>query len=204
MRLLCHCVVKKREIERSSAGLVRQDLRLGRGDAPGFVADGMVVHSDDEIRVTRWADLHPNVAMLFDAYLEKKATTPENLLEDALMVRFRVGGPGVSAGKPPASLLEDSLGGRRVGVLLVQLGGRRSARSCGLPVRALRGSRDHLSAVALRQIVAFLIAVARAPKSAETYDRIGWSRSGAGSRRQAELLERELLGAGRRPSSASG
>ena len=51
MRLLGHCVVKKREIEREF-GLASFDERFASAVAklPGFVADGMVVHTDEEIR----------------------------------------------------------------------------------------------------------------------------------------------------------
>ena len=75
MRLLCHCVVKKREIEREF-GLASFDETFASAVAklPGFVADGMVVHSNDQIRVTAMGRIFiRNVAMLFDAYLEKKA-----------------------------------------------------------------------------------------------------------------------------------
>jgi oxygen-independent coproporphyrinogen III oxidase len=74
MRLLCHCVVKKREVERDF-GLASFDAAFPAAidRLPGFVADGMVVHTDDEIRVTAMGRIFiRNVAMLFDAYLEKK------------------------------------------------------------------------------------------------------------------------------------
>ncbi len=74
-RLLCHCVVKKREIEREF-GLASFDATFASAAAklPGFVADGMVVETADEIRVTAMGRIFiRNVAMLFDAYLEKKA-----------------------------------------------------------------------------------------------------------------------------------
>jgi oxygen-independent coproporphyrinogen-3 oxidase len=74
-RLLCHCVVKKREIEQEF-GLASFDETFAAATAklPGFVADGMVVTSPEEIRVTTMGRIFiRNVAMLFDAYLEKKA-----------------------------------------------------------------------------------------------------------------------------------
>ena len=74
-RLLCHCVVKKREIEREF-GLASFDETFASavGRLPEFVADGMVVTNGEEIRVTAMGRIFiRNVAMLFDAYLEKKA-----------------------------------------------------------------------------------------------------------------------------------
>jgi oxygen-independent coproporphyrinogen-3 oxidase len=74
-RLLCHCVLKKREIEKEF-GLESFDETFASAVArlPEFVGDGMVVHTADEIRVTAMGRIFiRNVAMLFDAYLEKKA-----------------------------------------------------------------------------------------------------------------------------------
>jgi oxygen-independent coproporphyrinogen-3 oxidase len=74
-RLLCHCVIKKREIEREF-GLASFDETFAAATAklPGFVDDGMVVTNPEEIRVTTMGRIFiRNVAMLFDAYLEKKA-----------------------------------------------------------------------------------------------------------------------------------
>jgi oxygen-independent coproporphyrinogen-3 oxidase len=74
-RLLCHCVVKKREIERDF-GLPSFDETFSSAIArvPELVADGMVVADHEEIRVTTMGRIFiRNVAMLFDAYLERKA-----------------------------------------------------------------------------------------------------------------------------------
>jgi oxygen-independent coproporphyrinogen III oxidase len=74
-RLLCHCVLKKREIERDH-GLASFDETFSGAMAglPRLVEDGMVVATDDEIRVTTMGRIFiRNVAMLFDAYLEKRA-----------------------------------------------------------------------------------------------------------------------------------
>jgi oxygen-independent coproporphyrinogen III oxidase len=74
-RLLCHCVIDKREIERVH-GLRSFDETFASAMArlPEFVADGMVELTPDEIRVTTMGRIFiRNVAMLFDAYLEKKA-----------------------------------------------------------------------------------------------------------------------------------
>jgi oxygen-independent coproporphyrinogen III oxidase len=74
-RLLCHCVVKKREIEKEF-GLRSFDETFSNATAklPGLVADGMAVTNAEEIRVTTMGRIFiRNVAMLFDAYLEKKS-----------------------------------------------------------------------------------------------------------------------------------
>jgi oxygen-independent coproporphyrinogen-3 oxidase len=74
-RLLCHCVIDKREIERAW-GLPSFDETFATAVArlPEFVADGMVVLAPGEIRVTTLGRIFiRNVAMLFDEYLEKKA-----------------------------------------------------------------------------------------------------------------------------------
>ena len=85
----------------------------------------------------------------------------------------------------------------RVGVLLVQLGGPEKREELRPFLYELFADPEIISLPwPLRQIVAFLIAVARAPKAALTYERIGWSPIRRWSRRQAELLERELLAGG--------
>ena len=76
-RLLCHCVIDKREIERE-CGLSSFDETFASAVAqlPDFVEDGMVELTPDEIRVTTLGRIFiRNVAMLFDEYLEKKAPT---------------------------------------------------------------------------------------------------------------------------------
>ena len=72
-RLLCHCVVKKREIEKDF-GLTSFDETFASAveRIPELVADGMVAPATDEIRVTTLGRIFiRNVAMLFDAYLGK-------------------------------------------------------------------------------------------------------------------------------------
>jgi oxygen-independent coproporphyrinogen-3 oxidase len=74
-RLLCHCVLKKREIEKDY-GLKSFDETFASAieKLPQFVEDGMVVANDEEIRVTTMGRIFiRNVAMLFDSYLEKKS-----------------------------------------------------------------------------------------------------------------------------------
>jgi oxygen-independent coproporphyrinogen-3 oxidase len=74
-RLLCHCVLKKREVERDH-GLASFDetFRSAIARMPRLVEHGMVVVDEDEIRVTTMGRIFiRNVAMLFDAYLEKRA-----------------------------------------------------------------------------------------------------------------------------------
>jgi oxygen-independent coproporphyrinogen-3 oxidase len=74
-RLLCHCVIDKREIERAySLRSFDETFATAALRLPEFVADGMVELTPDEIRVTTMGRIFiRNVAMLFDAYLEKKA-----------------------------------------------------------------------------------------------------------------------------------
>ncbi len=85
----------------------------------------------------------------------------------------------------------------RSGVLLVQLGGPERREELRPFLYELFADPEILSIPApFRQLVAFLIAVTRAPKSAETYERIGWSPIRRWSATQARLLEAELLAAG--------
>ena len=72
--LLCHCVIKKREVE-EQFGIASFDEKFAREVAalPGFVADGLVEPRTDEIRVTPLGRIFiRNVAMLFDPYLLKR------------------------------------------------------------------------------------------------------------------------------------
>ena len=72
--LLCHCVIKKREVEREF-GLASFDETFAREVAslPALVADGLVEPRTDEIRVTPLGRIFiRNVAMLFDPYLLKR------------------------------------------------------------------------------------------------------------------------------------
>jgi len=75
-RLLCHCVIRKREIE-AEFGLASFDATFAHAmkKLPAMVEDGLVEPlSEDEIRVTTLGRIFiRNVAMLFDAYLEKKS-----------------------------------------------------------------------------------------------------------------------------------
>ena len=72
--LLCHCVIKKREVE-AQFGIASFDGKFAREVAalPAFVADGLVEPRTDEIRVTPLGRIFiRNVAMLFDPYLLKR------------------------------------------------------------------------------------------------------------------------------------
>jgi len=72
--LLCHCVIKKREVE-EQFGLASFDETFAREVAalPSFVQDGLVEPLTDEIRVTPLGRIFiRNVAMLFDPYLLKR------------------------------------------------------------------------------------------------------------------------------------
>ena len=82
----------------------------------------------------------------------------------------------------------------RLGVLLVQLGGPASREELKPFLYELFVDPEILgiSFVPLRKLVAWLIAPARAPKSAATYERITWSPIRRWSETQARLLEAEL------------
>ena len=82
----------------------------------------------------------------------------------------------------------------RLGVLLVQLGGPASREELKPFLYELFVDPEILgiSFVPLRKLVAWLIATARAPKSAATYERINWSPIRRWSETQARLLEAEL------------
>jgi oxygen-independent coproporphyrinogen-3 oxidase len=85
-RLLCHCVINKRDIERTF-GLRSFDETFASAVArlPEFVRDGMVEVTADEIRVTSMGRIFiRNVAMLFDAYLEKKAADAPKIFSRTL------------------------------------------------------------------------------------------------------------------------
>ena len=85
-RLLCHCVIDKREIERAW-GLSSFDETFASAVArlPEFVLDGMVALTPDEIRVTTLGRIFiRNVAMLFDEYFEKKAPTAPKIFSRTL------------------------------------------------------------------------------------------------------------------------
>ncbi len=81
----------------------------------------------------------------------------------------------------------------RIGVLLVQLGGPEGREELRPFLYELFADPEILSIPApFRQIAAYFIARLRAPVAAKTYEPIGWSPIRRWSRRQAELLEREL------------
>ena len=85
-RLLCHCVIDKRDVERTFA-LRSFDETFAHALArlPEFVEDGMVTVTPDEIRVTTMGRIFiRNVAMLFDAYLEKKAADAPKIFSRTL------------------------------------------------------------------------------------------------------------------------
>ncbi|MDL2718049.1 MAG: ferrochelatase [Acidobacteriota bacterium] len=82
----------------------------------------------------------------------------------------------------------------RLGVLLVQLGGPASRAELRPFLYELFVDPEILGIkfAPLRKAVAWLIATIRAPKSAETYERINWSPIRRWSETQARLLEAEL------------
>lgn len=86
----------------------------------------------------------------------------------------------------------------QIGVLLVQLGGPERREELRPFLYELFTDPEILTIPApFRQVLAFLIATLRAPAAAKTYERIGWSPIRKWSRRQAELLERELSAQGK-------
>ena len=82
----------------------------------------------------------------------------------------------------------------RLGVLLVQLGGPESRSELRPFLYELFVDPEILGIpfAPLRRLVAWLIATLRAPKSAKTYEAIGWSPIRRWSETQARLLESEL------------
>ncbi len=85
----------------------------------------------------------------------------------------------------------------REGVLLVQLGGPEKREELRPFLYELFADPEIIGLPSpLRQIVAFLVATLRAPKSAPTYERIGWSPIRRWSRIQAGLLEKALVAGG--------
>jgi ferrochelatase len=84
--------------------------------------------------------------------------------------------------------------GDRLGVLLVQLGGPASREELKPFLYELFVDPEILGIrfAPLRKSVAWLIATLRAPKSAKTYEAIGWSPIRRWSETQASLLEDEL------------
>jgi len=85
-RLLCHTVVKKREIE-AEFGLESFDRTFASAMArlPVLIEDGMATDDTEEIRVTTMGRIFiRNVAMLFDAYLEKRAPTDPKIFSRTL------------------------------------------------------------------------------------------------------------------------
>ncbi|MDL1949477.1 ferrochelatase [Acidobacteria bacterium ACD] len=90
------------------------------------------------------------------------------------------------------------MAGERLGVLLVQLGGPQRREELAPFLYELFADPEILGIpfAPLRKAVAWLIATTRAPKSAETYEKIGWSPIRCWTEKQAALLE-ERLAAGR-------
>jgi ferrochelatase len=86
----------------------------------------------------------------------------------------------------------------KTGVLLVQLGGpqRREDLKPFLYELFVDPEILDISFVPARKALAWFIATTRAPKSAATYEKIGWSPIRCWTEKQAMLLEAELRGAG--------
>jgi ferrochelatase len=82
----------------------------------------------------------------------------------------------------------------KTGVLLVQLGGPQKREDLKPFLYELFADPEILGIpfAPLRKAVAWFIATTRAPKSAETYEKIGWSPIRCWTEKQAMLLEQEL------------
>lgn len=98
------------------------------------------------------------------------------------------------------------MSGEKLAVLLVQLGGPESREELKPFLYELFVDPEILGIrfTPLRKLVAWAIATLRAPKSAETYERIGWSPIRRWSEAQARLLEEALAARtkGRAPAPA--
>lgn len=84
--LLCHCVIKKREVE-EQFGLASFDETFAPAVAalPSFVEDGLVEPRTDEVRVTQLGRIFiRNVAMLFDPYLLKRPSDQPKIFSRTL------------------------------------------------------------------------------------------------------------------------
>jgi oxygen-independent coproporphyrinogen-3 oxidase len=85
-RLLCHCVIDKRDVEKTfSLKSFDETFANATAKLPELVDDGMVEVTADEIRVTTMGRIFiRNVAMLFDAYLEKKTADAPKIFSRTL------------------------------------------------------------------------------------------------------------------------
>jgi oxygen-independent coproporphyrinogen-3 oxidase len=85
-RLLCHCVIDKRDVEKTfSLKSFDETFANATAKLPELVDDGMVEVTADEIRVTTMGRIFiRNVAMLFDAYLEKKTADSPKIFSRTL------------------------------------------------------------------------------------------------------------------------
>ena len=117
-----------------------------------------------------------NVAMVFDPYLERRSPTSRRSSPDV------VSGPG------------------QTGVLLIQLGGPQSREELKPFLYELFVDPEILGIpfAPLRKLVAWSIATLRAPKSAETYEKIGWSPIRCWTEKQARSSRRSWPSDGRR------
>ena len=84
-RLLCHTVIRKREIEREFSIAFDEYFAPELARLEEFCADGLAVVTPEEIRVTMLGRIFiRNVAMLFDAYLEKQQMESKPLFSKTL------------------------------------------------------------------------------------------------------------------------
>lgn len=84
-RLLCHTVIPKREIEREFAISFDEYFAGELARLRDFCDDGLAVITPGEIRVTMLGRIFiRNVAMIFDAYLEKQQLDPKPLFSKTL------------------------------------------------------------------------------------------------------------------------
>jgi oxygen-independent coproporphyrinogen-3 oxidase len=84
-RLLCHTVIRKREVERDFAISFDDYFEEELGRLEEFIADGLVRMSAEEIRVTVLGQIFiRNVAMIFDAYLKGQTVGSRPLFSKTL------------------------------------------------------------------------------------------------------------------------
>ncbi len=85
-RLLCHCVLDRREIERDfELASFEKTFASAEARLPAMIGDGLVSDDGDRIRVTPLGRIFiRNVAMLFDSYLDSKSPDAPKIFSKTL------------------------------------------------------------------------------------------------------------------------
>jgi oxygen-independent coproporphyrinogen-3 oxidase len=84
-RLLCHTVIRKREIESEFAMVFDEYFAPELERLAVFAEDGLIVHNDKEIRATMLGRIFiRNIAMVFDPYLEQQKLDTKPLFSRTL------------------------------------------------------------------------------------------------------------------------